>query len=464
MRAAVVAVAAIVALGACGSDSEPLPSGPPVTFATPGSGAASTTAVVTTPSRDTAAVTTASPGATGDSVPTGDGVSTGASATTAHTVTTVTTSVPGTAAAPGGSAPVPPSGAAPLADPVIALELVTVAASPTDLAWRAGDPTLFVVEQDGTIRPLRGGVLGDPVLDITDMTEGRGERGLLGLTFTADGTRAYVNFTDDGNGDTHVVEYTVGADGIFDAASARELLMVEQPYGNHNGGNVTIGPDGFLYIGMGDGGSGGDPERRALNVTTLLGKILRIDPTPSGGQPYTIPTDNPFVDVAGARPEIWSVGVRNPWRMSFDRATGDLWFGDVGQGAWEEIDVAWAADGAGRGQNFGWSAFEGSQRYNEDQPADAATPPIHEYEHGDAGCSVSGGAVYRGAAIPTLVGWYVYADYCSGTLSAIRVEDRVLAGTVELGQSSSVSAVREGPDGELYVLSVDGPVMRIVRG
>jgi glucose/arabinose dehydrogenase len=347
---------------------------------------------------------------------------------------------------------------------VVAFEPVAEAASPTDLAWRPGDPTLFVVEQDGTIRPLRDGVLGDPVLDITDMTEGRGERGLLGLTFTTDGTRAYVNFTDDGNGDTHVVEYTVGADGIFDAASARELLMVEQPYGNHNGGNVTIGPDGFLYIGMGDGGSGGDPERRALNVTTLLGKILRIDPTPSGGQPYTIPTDNPFVDVAGARPEIWSVGVRNPWRMSFDRATGDLWFGDVGQGAWEEIDVAWASDGGGRGQNFGWSAFEGSQRYNEDQPADAATPPIHEYEHGDAGCSVSGGAVYRGAAIPTLVGWYVYADYCSGTLSAIRVEDRVLAGTVELGQSSSVSAVREGPDGELYVLSVDGPVMRIVRG
>ena len=197
------------------------------------------------------------------------------------------------------------------------------------------------------------------------------------------------------------------------------MLTIDQPYGNHNGGNVTIGPDGMLYIGMGDGGSGGDPERRALNVTSMLGKILRIDPTPSAGAPYTVPPDNPFVGVDGARPEIWSVGVRNPWRMSFDPATGDLWFGDVGQGAIEEIDVAWAADGAGRGINFGWSAFEGSSRFNEDQPPDGATPPIYEYEHGEAGCSVSGGAVYRGAAIPALVGWFVYGDYCSGNLYAL---------------------------------------------
>jgi glucose/arabinose dehydrogenase len=347
---------------------------------------------------------------------------------------------------------------------VIALAPVASAAAPVDLAWRTGDSTLYVVEQEGLVRPLRDGSLGDPLLDITDLTDASGERGFLGLTFSADGTLAYVNYTDAENGDTHVVEYGVSVDGTFDEATRRELLFVEQPYRNHNGGNVTIGPDGLLYIGMGDGGSGGDPERRALNVTTLLGKILRIDPTPSDSAPYTIPPDNPFAGVDGARSEIWSVGVRNPWRMSFDPETGDLWFGDVGQGDREEIDVAWADEGAGRGFNFGWSAFEGTVRFNEDQPTDGATPPIFEYEHGDAGCSVSGGAVYRGASVPALVGWYVFADYCSGTLFAIRAEGKQLAESLVLGQSSSVSAVRAGPDGELYVLSLDGGIERIVAG
>jgi glucose/arabinose dehydrogenase len=446
LAAFLVAFAALVA--ACSDDSEPITSGPPVTFAT-GSTAPATPQAATAPSGSAASSTS---------------VSASPDTSAAPEVTTAPTTVaPAASTTAVPAAAEPATTAAPAGDPVVVLAPVAEASSPVDLAWRAVDPTLYVVEQDGTIRPMREGALGDPVLDITDLTDAGGEQGLLGLTFTPDGALAYVNYTDV-NGDTRIVEYAVGEGGVFDAASARELLMIEQPYGNHNGGNVTIGPDGYLYIGMGDGGSGGDPERRALNVTTLLGKILRIDPAPSGDAPYTIPADNPFVGVAGAREEIWSVGVRNPWRMSFDRASGDLWFGDVGQGDIEEIDVAFADDGAGRGYNFGWSAFEGSERFNEDQPAEGATPPIFEYEHGDAGCSVSGGAVYRGEAIAALAGWYVYADYCSGTVFAILVRDKALVDSIELGQSEQVSAVREGPDGELYVLSTRGAIAQIQQG
>ncbi|MEZ5251097.1 MAG: PQQ-dependent sugar dehydrogenase [Ilumatobacteraceae bacterium] len=242
------------------------------------------------------------------------------------------------------------------------------------------------------------------------------------------------------------------------------MLTVEQPYANHNGGGVVIGPDGMLYIGMGDGGAADDPERRSLDVSSLLGKMLRIDPRPAGDQPYSIPADNPFVDVPGARGEIWSVGLRNPWRFSFDAPTGDLWIADVGQNEVEEIDVAWAADGAGRGFNFGWSAFEGTRRFNEDQPADGAIPPIHEYEHGDRGCSVSGGARSRGAAIPELAGWYVYGDYCSGELWGLEIVDRGLGRVLPLAQQPEVVAVRVGPDGELWVVSIGGQIARIVPG
>ena len=453
-RVAMASVASLVTIAACGGDDEEtLPSGPSVTFATPSTtGAAATTSAASTSGAPSAtassAPATSEPAATASSAPPAPDT-TGAPATGAPTPTE---------AAPGTTA------AAPLGDPSVALSPVATTGALTDLAWRADDATMFVVEQDGRVLPLRDGALGGPLLDVTDETSGGGEQGLLGLTFSQDGSLAYVDYTDAENGDTHIAEYAVAADGTFDESSRRELLMIEQPYGNHNGGNVAIGPDGFLYIGMGDGGSGGDPERRALNVTTLLGKILRIDPAADGDQPYTIPGDNPFVGVDGARPEIWSVGVRNPWRMSFDRETGDLWFGDVGQGELEEIDVARAAEGAGRGFNFGWSAYEGTQRFNEDQSADGAIAPIFEYQHGDAGCSVSGGAVYRGAAIPALVGWYVYADYCSGTVFAIPADGTPVTEARVLAQSSGVSAVREGPDGELYVLSVEGTIEQIVAG
>jgi glucose/arabinose dehydrogenase len=330
---------------------------------------------------------------------------------------------------------------------------------PVDLTFRAGDPALYVVSQDGFVVAVRDGVVDENrVLDISgDITSG-GERGLLGLTFSTDGSRAYVDYTND-DGDTEIAEYAVGADGAFDPASKRLLLKIDQPYANHNGGQVRIGPDGMLYIGMGDGGDAGDPQRRALNVGELLGKLLRIDPTPAGDQPYTIPPDNPFVGVDGARPEIWSVGLRNPWRYSFDRETDDLWIADVGQGAWEEIDVGWADEGGGRGVNYGWSAFEGTHRYHDDQPPDGVTPPIHEYEHGSLGCSISGGVRYRGAAIPSLVGSYVYSDYCSGQVRAFPVNpDRTAGDEVTLTTLPTVSEVAQGPDGELFVLSLDGLV------
>ncbi len=350
---------------------------------------------------------------------------------------------------------------APAAGQVTFSPFVSQLTSPVDLAWRNDDSALYVVLQGGTIVPVRDGAAGRPVLDISGSITSGGEQGLLGLTFHPTKPLAYVNYTDK-EGDTVIAEYAVARDGTFDPASARTLLTIDQPYGNHNGGNVEFGPDGYLYIGMGDGGSANDPERRALNVSELLGKILRIDPTPDGGQPYTIPADNPFVGVTGARPEIWSVGVRNPWRFTFDSATGDLWIGDVGQGEWEEIDLARAVDGGGRGVNFGWSAFEGTHRFNDDQSPGGVTMPILEYQHGDAGCSVSGGDVYRGSEVPSLVGWYLFSDYCSGIVTALQQTDGALTGQLELGTISGVSAICSGPDGQLYVLSLnDNAIYRV---
>lgn len=396
-----------------------------------------------------------------DAVPPGPSVT---FATTAPTGTPATTGPPVASidAGPAPSAP-PSSSVAPLGDPVVTLEPIGTFREPVDLAWRAGDPTLFVAGRGGTVVTWRDGVIGPAVLDLSARTVAEGEQGLLGLAFATDGRHAYVNHTDR-DGDTVVAEYAVGDDGVFDASSRRELVTIEQPYANHNGGNLTVGPDGMLYIGMGDGGAAGDPQRHALNLTSLLGKILRIDPTPSGDLPYTVPDDNPFIDVAGARGEIWSVGLRNPWRFSFDRSTGDLWVADVGQNEIEEVSMSLADDGAGRAVNFGWSAFEGTRRYNDDQPAAGATPPVYEYEHGDAGCSVSGGAVYRGTAVPALEGWYVFADFCSGTVWGLRRDDAGAPTVLELARSSSVTTVREGPDGELYVLSISGEVARIVTG
>jgi glucose/arabinose dehydrogenase len=377
-----------------------------------------------------------------------------------------------TPTASGTVATAPPTAStAVFGDPVVTLARVAEVDQPVGLAARPGDAALYVVGQDGTvfrITPDPGGdAQVDEVADLTDRTSAEGERGLLGIAFSADGTLAWLDYTDN-NGDTVVAEYPVAADGTFDVDAERVLLHIPQPYPNHNGGDLQLGPDGMLYVAMGDGGSGGDPDRRASDPTQLLGKLLRIDPTPSGDAAYTIPVDNPFAagsmgDVAGA-PEVWSWGLRNPWRITFDPVTSDLWIADVGQNAIEEIDAvgATAEHPAGWGANFGWSAFEGNDRFN----ADVSDPgnlvfPVWTYTHAE-GCSISGGAVYRGAVIPGLAPAYVYGDYCAGTVWAF---DFASGRNVVLVEGlADVSAVRTGPDGELYVLEHAGAISRLVPG
>ncbi len=331
---------------------------------------------------------------------------------------------------------------------------------PVDLAWRDAVPGFYVVEQDGLISRVIDGTRGAVALDVSDLLTTGGERGLLGLAFHPDQSLAYINYTDN-RGDTVIAEFVVSPDGSFDADSRRTVIVISQPYQNHNGGDIAFGPDGMLYIGMGDGGSGGDPERHSLALNDPLGKMLRIDPLASGEQPYTVPADNPFVGVDGAAPEIWSIGLRNPWRFNFDRATGDLWIADVGQENWEEINVVRASEGGGRAVNFGWSAFEGTHPYNADQQTEGAVPPVHEYSH-DFGCSVSGGTVYRGEAIASLRGWYLFGDFCVGTVWGLLAIPGTPARLVTLGNAGSVSAIADGPDGELYVLNYgDGTILRV---
>jgi glucose/arabinose dehydrogenase len=330
---------------------------------------------------------------------------------------------------------------------------------PIFVAMRPGDPdTIYIAQRGGRLRQMQNGALVDaPVLDISSMISAGGERGLLGFAFSPDATHLYVDYTDT-NGNSNIDEYGVGADGSIDPATRRRVLFQDQPYANHNGGEVIFGPDGYLYIGFGDGGSAGDPQRHGLDLSTWLGKILRIDPRQNGDQPYSVPADNPFVDRQGAKPEIWSYGLRNPWRFSFDAATNDLWIGDVGQGSIEEVDRATVAEGAGKGVNWGWSAFEGRSRYNDDQPTAGAVGPVFQFTHAGGNCSVTGGYVYRGTAIPALRGAYVYTDYCAYGVRAIAVAADGTAGdAVQLtSDPGSIVSFGEGPGSELYVCSLAG--------
>ncbi|MGH2980656.1 MAG: PQQ-dependent sugar dehydrogenase, partial [Solirubrobacterales bacterium] len=278
---------------------------------------------------------------------------------------------------------------------------------------------LYVVEREGTIRVVDDGrVLPRPFLDVSDLITAEGsEQGLLSMAFAPYYQRSgrfYVDYTNT-EGDTRVVEYRrAGGDPHrADPGSARDVLGVDQPYENHNGGLVLFGPDGHLYIGLGDGGSGGDPERNGQDLSTLLGKILRIDPRPQGGRPYGIPEDNPFAGRAGARPEIYIYGARNPWRFSFDRANDALLIGDVGQDEQEEVD--YLPRGEQAGANLGWSAFEGDVRFNSDQEAEGAVAPILTYGR-EGGCSITGGYVVRDPALSSLFGRYLYGDFCVGDL------------------------------------------------
>ena len=342
-------------------------------------------------------------------------------------------------------------------------------ASPLDLQSAPGDRSrIFVVEQPGRIRVIRDGALvAAPFLDVSGRISTGGERGLLGLAFHpgyAQNGRLFVNYTDR-NGDTHVAEFhgTPGTD-TADAGSERAVLFVTQPFANHNGGGLAFGRDGMLYLGLGDGGSGGDPFRNGQNLATLLGKMLRIDV--DRGNPYAIPTDNPFVARAGARGEIWAYGLRNPWRFAFDRLTGDLVIADVGQSQWEEVDVGLASRRGG--ENYGWNVTEGSHCFPPASGCDMAgiTLPVLEYGHSD-GCSITGGVVYRGCRMPGYQGTYFYADYCTHFVRSVRLEEGRAADprdwTAALGRGlNNPTSFGVDGDGEAYVVDQDGEVYRIV--
>jgi glucose/arabinose dehydrogenase len=328
---------------------------------------------------------------------------------------------------------------------------------PVAMAVRPGDRAVYVAEQTGAVRALRAGKVDPtPVVDISDQVTAGGEQGLLGLAFSPDGRFLYLNFTDT-DGDSRVVELTMRG-GRADPGSLRLLLRVDDPFANHNGGQLAFGPDRLLYIAFGDGGGGGDPEGNGQSLGTLLGKILRIDPRPAGGRPYRVPSGNPFVGRGGARPEIWAYGLRNPWRFSFDPATGDLWIGDVGQNAWEEVDHEPARSG---GRNYGWNRREGLHAFEGERPAGAVDPVI-EYGREGGACTVIGGSVYWGRRIPGLRGAYLYGDYCAGWVRAARVRGGRVAEQRDLGLSvPNLTSFGVDPAGELYAMSLAGPVYRL---
>jgi glucose/arabinose dehydrogenase len=339
---------------------------------------------------------------------------------------------------------------------------------PVGLA-NAGDGSrrLFVLEQPGLIRIIQdGNLLAEPFLDISHRVSCCGERGLLGLAFHPNYQQNgyfYVNYTDR-NGDTVIARFTVQeAPNRALPESEKQLLQIAQPYNNHNGGVVEFGPDGYLYLGIGDGGSGGDPQGYAQSLDTLLGKILRLDV--DGGDPYVIPADNPFASPQDERglPEIWAYGLRNPWRFSFDRLTGDLFIGDVGQNAWEEINYLPA--GSPGGANFGWNYFEGNHPYRGTPPSGLELVfPVAEYANPAQGCSVTGGVVYRGRSLPAWDGVYLYGDYCSGKVwGLIQHPDGTWQEALLFDNVARITSFGEDEDGEVYIVDYAGIVFQLVE-
>jgi glucose/arabinose dehydrogenase len=351
---------------------------------------------------------------------------------------------------------------------------------PIALAPRPGSPDLYIAEKGGRVRLIKveEDEFGDdkgkltyelqttPLLDISDRVINEGERGLLGMAFSTDGRKVYLDYTRQPDGHTVVAEYTLGDSTRIDDDSRREVLVVEQPFPNHNGGQLAIGPDGYLYVGLGDGGDGGDPLGHGQDTSTLLGSILRIDPESAteGGRAYAIPAGNPFADGEEGAPEIWLYGTRNPWRFSFDTETGDLWVADVGQNAYEEINRLPADGGfdAGRGDNLGWAEMEGTHPFDGGANPDGGVLPIFEYGR-DEGCSVIGGFVYRGEAIAGLQGTYLYSDYCGTGVRGLQLDgDTVIdTRTWDLPLEDEYS-LGEDDAGEIYVLLGDGRVVKLV--
>ncbi len=345
----------------------------------------------------------------------------------------------------------------------IELELVVDGLTKPLFVTHAGDQSdrLFVLEQPGRVRLIEGGeLLDEPFVDLTDRVLSKGnEQGLLGLAFDPDYETNgifYLHYTGS-EGETVIARFR--RDGQdprkADPASQQVILTIEQPFANHNGGPVLFGPDGYLYVALGDGGSAGDPGNRAQNKESLLGKILRIDVR--SVQTYAVPASNPFVGKDG-RDEIWAYGLRNPWRISFDRQTGDLWIADVGQNRVEEVNFQ-PASGKG-GENYGWKVFEGSQVYSQGE-APGAVFPVAEYTHASGGCSITGGYVYRGKAIPALIGTYLYADYCKGEIWGLSREGDAWKVSALLETDANITSFGEDQQGELYVVDQKGSIFRV---
>jgi len=359
-------------------------------------------------------------------------------------------------------APKPPEATAPAR-----LQLKQIAAGLTrpDYVTHAGDGSgrLFILEQPGRIRVMRDGkLLTAPFLDLTARINADGnEQGLLGLAFHPryrQNGLFFVHYTGK-SGETVIARYRASAQepDRADAASGNVILTVPQPYTNHNGGAILFGPDGYLYIALGDGGSAGDPQNRAQNLESLLGKLLRVD---VDAETYAVPPDNPLVGKAG-KPEVWAYGLRNPWRISFDRATGDLYIADVGQNEIEEVNLQQA--GSPGGQNYGWKVYEGSKTYGKGQ-APGAVFPVAEYTHAAGGCSVTGGYVYRGRVIAGLAGIYFYADYCTGKIWGLNRESGRWVSKLLLDTDHNISSFGEDEAGELYVVDHGGSVFKLVSG
>ncbi len=352
------------------------------------------------------------------------------------------------------------------------LEAVTIAEyeSPISLKSRSGSNDLYVAQRTGVIRRIqrtftktgaeRISADTSVVLDISETVSLDGERGLLDIEFSLDGRLLYVSYTDL-DGSSVVAEYDIARSNSANANSRRELLRIPQPASNHNGGSLAIGADGFLYVGIGDGGGSGDPQGNGQNTDTLLGTILRIDPVATETAPYLIPDGNPFADGGGA-PEIFLYGVRNPWRFSFDQASGDMWIADVGQNAFEEINHLTASTGFGAGANLGWNRMEAFDPYDGGTPPPGSTVPVFAYAHENGRCSVTGGHVYRGPTIPLLDSVYVFGDYCTGEVFGLSVSTNTVLRPLSITTPrEELVSIGTGPDDELYLVLSGGQIQRI---